>query len=376
MRRRHDEERSVYDKREQQAVRASISDVGSDYTDGGAGSDGPDCSPGSGDIGGGAGSDDADGTGPDGAEPDGGADSGESKKAAGKKKKKRLKILYSVIEAVLVLVFIFSGAKIAKTVVDSVRGSSADSDVDSIADGGDVDYDVGDEVIRDDPSFDISDEDVIIDSEDPYTNITEFMTDKNIPALKAQNPDTVGWIYVGGPASVRGLPISGVLLQAEDNDYYLSHTFSGAQNMHGSIFMDYRNDPTSILNNKNIVVYGHASSYSRFGGLKYLNDRPAWNSNKAYQFVKIQTDTETSIWRIFSWYEADAFENTRQTYFSSDEEFIEYCTSLQARSEIKTLSSFEFNADDIIMTMSTCKGADVNNRVLVHALLVSYAKLS
>ena len=53
--------------------------------------------------------------------------------------------------------------------------------------------------------------------------------------LHALNEDVVAWIYCPGTK------INYPVLQAEDNDYYLYRLLDGAENINGSIFMDYRN---------------------------------------------------------------------------------------------------------------------------------------
>ena len=55
--------------------------------------------------------------------------------------------------------------------------------------------------------------------------------------LQAQNPDTVGWIEIPGTG------ISYPLMQADDDAYYLNHTFSNKVNSAGSIFVEALNSP-------------------------------------------------------------------------------------------------------------------------------------
>ena len=68
-------------------------------------------------------------------------------------------------------------------------------------------------------------------------------------ALREKNPDTVGWLYVGSCG------ISYPIVQGEDNDYYMNHTFEGTVNSSGAIIMDYRDD--KYLKDWNTFIYGH-----------------------------------------------------------------------------------------------------------------------
>lgn len=70
----------------------------------------------------------------------------------------------------------------------------------------------------------------------------------NFQALKEINPDIVAWIRI---PEVFGYPV----VQGEDNQYYLSHTFRKESNIAGSIFLDYRNS-RDFTDSKNII-YGH-----------------------------------------------------------------------------------------------------------------------
>lgn len=68
-------------------------------------------------------------------------------------------------------------------------------------------------------------------------------------AVNAENADYIGWIYC------EDTPIDYPIVQGEDNEYYLTHTFYGNPNDNGALFMDYRGkgDFSDSIN----VVYGH-----------------------------------------------------------------------------------------------------------------------
>jgi sortase B len=68
-------------------------------------------------------------------------------------------------------------------------------------------------------------------------------------ALQAQNEDTVAWLTVDG--TVIDYPV----VQAPDNDYYLTRSSQKENSPDGAIFLDYRNAPD--LTDFNNIIYGH-----------------------------------------------------------------------------------------------------------------------
>lgn len=188
--------------------------------------------------------------------------------------------------------------------------------------------------------------------------------------LTSSAPEAVGWFFFPGPKSVSGLPISNPLMQADNNEYYLNHDFSGSENINGAIFVDCAAVMPDITTNRNTVIYGHARSKQKFGGLKYLNEAEAWYANAYNHFICITTSSQRTVWQIFSWYESTADSDYRKSSFPSDTEYLEYLDLLQSRNVVPAFKKFDFSADDRIITLSTCKGTDKNKRVVVHAVLV------
>lgn len=74
---------------------------------------------------------------------------------------------------------------------------------------------------------------------------------------------------------VNGTNINYHFVQANDNIYYLTHSFNKSYNAVGWVFLDYRNNNT---NNKNTIIYAHGRTNKTMFGviiqiillLKYL----------------------------------------------------------------------------------------------------------
>jgi len=68
-------------------------------------------------------------------------------------------------------------------------------------------------------------------------------------ALRAINPNIVGWIVI------LGTHIDHPVVQGPDNARYLSYTFSGERNPSGAIFMDVGSAPD--FSSPNTIIHGH-----------------------------------------------------------------------------------------------------------------------
>ena len=206
-----------------------------------------------------------------------------------------------------------------------------------------------------------------IDLDDvPYLKVS------NLDSFKKVNEETVGWIYVpGSKQEAKGTPIDTTIVQTTDNEYYLTHTFDKKENINGWIYADYRCNMDSVTSNYNTVIYGHARSYKMFGGLKDLDEAVEWYSNGNNHFIKINTFKDETVWQIFFWYETDIYFYYIKTDFKDSNDFIRFAYEVQGKNQMTgAFETFDFNEDDRILTLSTCKGFDRAVRVAVHAKLV------
>lgn len=84
-------------------------------------------------------------------------------------------------------------------------------------------------------------------------------------ALKAQNPELVGWIYV---------PFCGIshpVVQSANNEFYLNHGFEGGYDEYGTVFLD--SAASGDFSSENSILYGHSSFDGKmFSGLSNYRD--------------------------------------------------------------------------------------------------------
>lgn len=115
--------------------------------------------------------------------------------------------------------------------------------------------------------------------EDPLPPEASNLAVVNLEALRAYNPDIVGWIAI--PGTVVSYP----LVQGSDNDYYLNHNWKGEYNTSGSVFMSY--DASRALTDFQTLVYGHnMQNETMFGTLKYyIKDSSYWQMHPSIYVV-------------------------------------------------------------------------------------------
>lgn len=177
--------------------------------------------------------------------------------------------------------------------------------------------------------------------------------------LKQKNSDTVGWL------KVNGTNVDYPIVQAVDNDYYMTRNFNKEDNVAGWLFVDYRMKLDGT--DKNIVIYGHnMKDGSMFGDLKKKAKSKEWYNNEENLNIIFQTETEIRTYKVFSTYEKEKETYYTKASFASNEEYQTFLDTLKSRS----VKDFGINltTNDKILTLSTC-ASNSNNRVVVHAVL-------
>lgn len=184
------------------------------------------------------------------------------------------------------------------------------------------------------------------------------LIDVDITELKEKNSDTVGWI------NVNNTNINYPFVQTKDNSYYLNHSFDKKYNEAGWVFLDYRNSKN--LNNKNTILYAHSRlDKTMFGSLSKVL-KSSWYNNKDNHIIRLSTDTENTLWQIFSVYKIPEESYYITTNFNNNEEYNKFLNTIKQRS----IHNFNTNLDtnDKILTLSTCYSD--TERTVVHAKLI------
>ncbi len=178
--------------------------------------------------------------------------------------------------------------------------------------------------------------------------------------LKSRYPDLYGWITVAGTT------INYPIMQTDNNDYYLDHSYNGSMLSAGAIFADFTCEP-KLMYNRNLVVYGHhMRNSSMFRQLdNFLKESFFMNNGQ----VIIYTLDGMYTYQVFSIYETDKYYPYITTYFANDETFVSFAETLEQKS-IYRKQDVVFDPNSRILTLSTCNNRFADGRLAVHAVLV------
>lgn len=190
--------------------------------------------------------------------------------------------------------------------------------------------------------------------------VSKIMPDftDQVKEKEEQNEDTVGWLQV--PYTT----ISEVVVQGEDNAYYLRRNFEKVdKQIAGIFFADSRNDFGNGTREDlpvNTVVYGHAltddeekETYDvKFGPLHDFRDE---NFAKENPYIFFSTDTENFAYEVISVFVANS-DNPENPYNKGDA--VKGDFHKLVKEEILPRSKWDYgveiNDDDKFLTLSTC----------------------
>ncbi len=271
-------------------------------------------------------------------------------------KRKRILFILLIIASLCILFYV--GSYIVHWLFDSRNLEKEIADIEQIASVTEVSAPIDDENVS------IYGEETEKETSPYWSYISMDMLSVDFSDLKAENNDTVAWV------KVNGTNINYPVVQSSNNKYYLKHSFKKSSNRAGWIFMDYRNNITNF--DKNTIIYGHNRADSTmFGSLRNVLTSN-WLNNTSNHVVMLSTETENSLWQVFSVYHISTTDDYLQTQFSSDTQFLNFINMLKSRS----IYNFDttLTANDKILTLSTCYGNDTERTVLHAKLIKTYSR--
>ena len=270
-------------------------------------------------------------------------------------KKKKLKpkwknIILLIIILICIITIFISTKDIIKWMIDSNKTEKQIKEITNIVEVKKVKENENTEIIeqKEEPP-----------KENPYWDYIKMnMINVNFNELKQKNPDTKGWIQVNGTN------INYPFVQANDNKFYLNHTYNKTYNSAGWVFLDYRNNINEL--SKNTIIYAHGRlDTTMFGSLKNILSS-GWLNNTNNYVVKLSTETENTLWQVFSVYHIPTTNDYIKVIFYSNEEFNKWSSMLLNRSAHNFNTTI--NENDKVLTLSTCYND--KEKVVLHAKLI------
>lgn len=167
----------------------------------------------------------------------------------------------------------------------------------------------------------------------------------DLSAYLAQNPDFVAWLRI--PGTNVDYPV----VQTDNPDDYLNHTFSGKSSVVGTLFS--LADADYAAPGRNIAIYGHhlrSSGEKMFTSLMRYKNPDFYENNKTVMLDSLYRHREYTIFAVMNMKVGD-WEPSRTT-FSGDAAFMAFVN--RAKSESLYDTGVEVGADDHILTLITC----------------------
>ena len=170
-------------------------------------------------------------------------------------------------------------------------------------------------------------------------------------ALKAINPDIVGWLYV--PGTVINYPV----YQGSDNEWYLRHSATGEWIVGGQIFLDCENTKPGMVDQQSILYGHHLKDGSMFYPLFLLKDQEVFDATKTIWYVTEEHEYELEPLMAYFTHPED--QEVRRFQFTSEEEFHDYLRERLTHAVSKRADVDQaINNAKHVLTMSTCNYYD------------------
>lgn len=262
------------------------------------------------------------------------------------------------LNILLALVFLFSVGMVVRQALDDSGGESEYQAAIDIAQGSGTASETAPESTQEAPTEQAEAGELVwfpaTVEDDP---VLEELRGMDLAALREVNPDVVGWIRI--PDSKIDYPV----VQGEDNDFYLKHTWQGNPNSMGSIFLDCNTSPD--LTAYNTLIYGHnMNSGAMFASLRDYRMQSYYDT---HPYVYLLVDNGAFRFDVFSAYRAELTALAYGQSFQQRQTREKFLQEAMEKSDIET--GITPGIRDRILTLSTCSGAGHSTRWVVHARL-------
>ena len=192
------------------------------------------------------------------------------------------------------------------------------------------------------------------------------VNEKFLPLLE-QNKDVIGWITMGDPDDPF---IDNVVVQGDDNAYYLDHNLNGVSSAWGAIYA--REECDINKPSDNITLYGHhMRDGSMFACLDTYKYKKTWDENPLIFF---DTLYGYHVYKIFAVFTTSAnigegFSYHQMIDAKDKKDFDNFIAKCKELSLYDTGVTPEYG--DKTICLSTCEYSHDNGRLVVAAVRIS-----
>lgn len=177
-------------------------------------------------------------------------------------------------------------------------------------------------------------------------------------ALEAVNPDTAAWL------EMPGLSLSLPVVQAQDNDTYLHHSFDGSPSPCGCLFFSAASRDGNDLYR---VIYGHnIHTGEMFAGLLNYTDEYFYRENPNFTLCTPEGDKTCHIFSCHSVTDGDDLYRTDRV---AGEDYNAFIQELYDASDYVT--GVQVPEGSRVLTLSTCESSYGSGpeRYVIHAYI-------
>lgn len=172
---------------------------------------------------------------------------------------------------------------------------------------------------------------------------------ETVRSLNESYPNAIGWIYLPGTA------INYPIMQGDDNEFYLHHTYDNGYLKAGSVFLDNRCE-SRFKNNLNILYAHNMKNGSMFAGVTNFKNN-AYFQNHRYGWLV----TADSVNRIDFF--AVAVTDWHDKIYNGFRQTSEQLAHIKEISRI--YEEISVTDDDRLLMMSTCSYEFANARTIL-----------
>lgn len=166
-------------------------------------------------------------------------------------------------------------------------------------------------------------------------------------ALKAVNPDVVGWVQI--PGTVVNYPV----YQGKDNEQYLHTTAEGDYSIGGQIFLDYENAKPGLQDPQTMIYGHHLWNGTMFTEVDAMTDQAEFDKHPVVWYATEEATYE--LVPLFTYKSAATNAEARRISFASGDELHSYLQGLLAQASSKSADA-ETAVGTVtrVVTLATC----------------------